>query len=110
MKSTLMAALVALSFGASAQAVTDAPPAKTEPPKKAAAKKAEPKKTEAKKTEVKKPAPPKKPPASKAPPAPTKTTVYKNDPNAPILRDKQGNVIPTDPNAYDVSSAVGPKK
>ena len=105
MKSILLAAFVALSFGASAQAVTDAPPTKTEPPKKAAAKKVEPKKTEAKK-----PAPAKKPAAPKKPPTPPKTTVYKNDPNAPILRDKQGNVIPTDPNAYDVSSAVGPKK
>jgi hypothetical protein len=99
LKLALAAVLASVSFGVFAQAVTDEPPNK-EVPKKAAPKKVEPKKTAA----------PKKPAAPAKPAAPTKTTVYKNDPRAPVLRDKQGNVIPIDPNAYDVSSAVGPKK
>lgn len=32
--------------------------------------------------------------------------VYRaGDPNVPTLRDKEGKVIPTSPDAYDVSSA-----
>ena len=80
-------------------------------------------KAPAKKPAPKKPAPPKKPaspkkpvakPASKkpAPPAaPPNVTVYKSSQNMPpTLRDKDGNLIPTNPDAYDVSSAVGKKK
>ena len=77
--------------------VKKAEPKKPEPPRKPAPKKAEPKKPE----------PPKKPAAAPAP--------VSNDPNVkiykagskdiPKLRDKDGNVIPTNPEAYDVSSA-----
>jgi hypothetical protein len=100
-KSILVAGLVALSLGAMAQT---APPvtddAATKPvAKKPLAKKAPPKKAPAKKQE-----------AAKKPAAAPTVTVYKNDPNAPIVRDKQGNIIPTNPEAYDVSSAVGKKK
>ena len=92
MKFLLVALLVALSPGALAQAVTD------EPVKKPVTKKVVPKKTP----------PAKKETAQKAV-APSKVTVYKNDPKAPVIRDKQGNVVPTNPEAYDVSSAVGKK-
>ena len=75
--------------------------AKKTEPKKAAPKKAEPKKTEAKKSE---------PPKKAEPPKKTNdpnVKVYKaNDPNAPKLRDKDGKVIPTSPDAYDISSAL----
>ena len=93
---------MAMSLGATAQ-TTQAVTGETI--KKPAAKKVETKK----KVEAKKPMP-KKIVASKKPPIPPKVTVYKNDPNAPILRDKDGNVIPTNPSAYDVSSAIGKKK
>lgn len=33
-------------------------------------------------------------------------TVYRDAKDAPVARDKQGNVIPTGPEAYDVSSAT----
>ena len=92
MKFLPVALLVALSPGALAQAVTD------EPVKKPVTKKVVPKKTP----------PAKKETAQKAV-APPKVTVYKNDPKAPVIRDKQGNVVPTNPEAYDVSSAVGKK-
>jgi len=75
-------------------------------PKKAAAKPAAP---------AKKPATaPAKPTTSPAKAAPKKepAKVYKGSystTHEPI-RDTQGNVIPTDPNAYDVSSAMGPAK
>ncbi|MEP7067758.1 MAG: hypothetical protein ABI789_00900 [Usitatibacter sp.] len=95
MKILLFALLVALSPGALAQAVTD------EPVKKPVTKKVVPKKTGA----AKKPAPKK----AEAPKKAAETRVYQNDPNAPKLYDKQGNVIPTNPNAYDVSSAIGKK-
>ena len=70
-----------------------------------------------KKAAAKKPAPrkpaPKKPAAKPAPPAPAakpNVTVLKSGQRSPItLRDKDGNVIPTSPDAYDVSSAVGKK-
>ena len=73
--------------------------------------KADPKKAEAKKAEPKKKTPPKKTEPKKAEPL-KKTNdpnvkVYKaNDPNAPQLRDKDGKVIPTSPDAYDISSAL----
>ena len=92
MKLLLVALLVALSPGALAQAVTD------EPVKKPVTKKVVPTKAPAAKKET----------AQKAV-VPLKVTVYKNDPKAPIIRDKQGNVVPTNPEAYDVSSAVGKK-
>lgn len=96
MKFLLVALLVALSPGVLAQAVTD------EPVKKPVTKKVVPKKS----------APPKKPAAPKKAEAPTSAPVgrvYTNDPRAPTLYDKQGSAIPTNPNAYDVSSAVGKK-
>jgi hypothetical protein len=37
-------------------------------------------------------------------------TVFRNGERPPILRDKDGNVIPTSPDAFDVSSATGKKK
>ena len=33
-------------------------------------------------------------------------TIYRDAKDAPVARDKQGNVIPTSPDAYDVSSAT----
>jgi len=104
--------MVAISLGATAQApqaVTD------DPAKKAVPKKAEPKKAEPKKAKPPKAAPKKvdAKPAPKRPLPPTlapEVRVYKNSADAPTLRDKSGNVIPTNPNDYDVSSAVGKKK
>lgn len=96
-----LAACLAVT-GAFAQAVPDEAKAATKP---AAAKKAP----------AKKPAPPaKKPVAAKAPAkkaapatsADPNVRIYKaGDPNAPKLHDKDGKVIPTSPDAYDVSSA-----
>ncbi len=93
------------------------------PPKDA---KAPPKDAKAPPKDAKAPpkAPPKGPP--KAPPkadpkkaAPAKdakkggteqvnpnVTIYRDAKDAPVARDKQGNVIPTSPDAYDVSSAT----
>ena len=103
MKSMLIAAFAALSLEATAQTVT-------ETTKDAPRKKAEAKKTVAKKRAAPaKPVAPRKPAVAKAPTAPRKGKVYTNDPKAPVLRDKEGNAIPTDPKAYDVSSAVGKK-
>ena len=83
--------------------------------KKAAEKKAAEKKAADKKAPPKKSATPAKTPTKK-PADPPKATanpnvkVYKaNDPNAPKVRDKDGNVIPTNPDAYDISSAVKKK-
>jgi len=68
----------------------------------------------AKKAPAKKAAPAKKPVAAKAPArkaAPAVTAnpnvrIYKaGDPNVPTLHDKDGKAIPTNPDAYDVSSA-----
>jgi hypothetical protein len=113
------------SFGSWAQATPlpdDAKkaPAKAEPAKKAdsakapvdakkpAAKKAAAKKSAAAKAPIK--AQPMKTPA-KAPAAAASpnVTVLKSGQRTPILRDKDGNVIPTSPDAYDVSSATGKK-
>ena len=94
--------------------------AKKSEPKKQDSAKADPKKAPPKATDPKKAAPkkaadaPKKPAdAPKKPAAPLVTTtdpnvrVYKaGDPNAPKVRDKDGNLIPTSPDAYDVSSAL----
>jgi hypothetical protein len=95
-----LAACLAVT-GSFAQAVPDDGKAATKP---AAAKKAP----------AKKAAPAKKPVAAKAPArkaAPAVTAnpnvrIYKaGDPNVPTLRDKDGKAIPTNPDAYDVSSA-----
>ncbi len=99
-------------------------PAKPAPPrvdaKKADAKKVDAKK-DAKKDEAKKPAakkPPAKPAAPKKP-DPARTAAPPKKPieiktmntNKPlVLRDKDGNVIPTSPDAYNVDSAMPPKK
>ena len=91
MKALVVALFMAASLGASAQTVTD------EPAKKPAAKKADVKKAPPRKKEVVKKATP-------------EVKVYRNSANPPILRDKDGNVIPTNPSAYDVSSAIGKKK
>ena len=93
-------AMVLFAFavcGASAQTTPDA----TAPieAKKPAAKKPVAKKPEAKKTTPAQPAP-----AA----APQATKVYTTGP--PTLRDKQGNVIPTNPEAYPVDSALPKKK
>jgi hypothetical protein len=113
LKIALTAILLSFSLCVAAQTVTDES-AQKPVPKKVEPKKAEAKKTEPKKVEPTKKAAPKKPDAPKKPAAPAKpsgpTTVYMNDPRAPILRDKDGNPIPTNPNAYDVSSAAGKKK
>ena len=98
MKILLTAAFMSLSLAAAAQTAPT-----EEPATKPATKKVEPKKTTPppKKVATKKATPPAKPAA------PTK--VYVNDPKAPTLLDKSGNPIPTNPNAYDVSSATGKK-
>ncbi len=105
------AAKPAAAAKAPADAKAAEAPKKAEPkkpaPKKPAPKKTEPKKTEPKKTETRKAEPPKK--AATPAPAPTdpNVKVFKaGSKDAPILRDKQGNVIPTNPDAYDVSSAT----
>jgi hypothetical protein len=117
------------SFESCAQATSPPDEAKKAPAKAEPAKKADSTKTpvDAKKPATK-PAPkkpaPKKPGAIKAPvkQQPIKTpakapatsanpnvTVLKSGQRTPILRDKDGNVIPTSPDAYDVSSATGKK-
>ena len=104
--------LLALSLavtGALAQGPIEesATPPKAAPPKKAEpAKKAPPPK---KPQDAKKAEPAKKaaPPAKKSEPAKPRSGVYKaGDPNTPKLYDKDGKVIPTTPEAYDVSSAT----
>ena|SRR5689334_11530041 len=106
------AAALAAAQGAP-QTTTDS--AKASPATKAEPKKAEPKKTPTKKTEPKK-TEPKKADAKKPPQPPKKETVapgitrYSNPKDVPVMRDSQGNVIPTSPDAYDVSSATGGKK
>jgi outer membrane biosynthesis protein TonB len=95
------------------QTTTDS--AKAPPARKAEPRKAEPKKTPTKKTQPKK-TEPKKADAKKTSQPPKKETVapgitrYSNQKDAPVMRDSQGNVIPTSPDAYDVSSATGGKK
>jgi hypothetical protein len=113
------------SFESCAQATSPPDEAKKAPAKAEPAKKADSTKTAiaAKKPAAKKPAT-KKSGAIKAPvkPQPIKTpakapansanpnvTVLKSGQRTPTLRDKDGNVIPTSPDAYDVSSATGKK-
>jgi hypothetical protein len=103
--SRTLAAVVALAFcaGAFAQASPPAP----EPPKP-------PEKSTAP-AKPKKPAAPKKAPAKKAAPKkadaaksePKKAAVYTTGPGE--VRDKDGKVIPTSPDAYNVDSAMPPK-
>ena len=83
-----------------------------DPPKAAA--KADPGKDEKKKPAAKKPAPrpvAKKSDATKAAAAPKKPIEVKlmNTDKPLVLKDKEGNVIPTSPDAYNVDSAL-PKK
>ena len=110
----LLAALAAsLPLTAAAQA---AAPADTEKKAAAAKKDAAPKKdAPAKDAKAPPKAPPKMPPKKADPKKVDKgrtqqvnpnVTIYRDAKDAPVMRDKQGNVIPTDPNAYDVSSAV----
>jgi outer membrane biosynthesis protein TonB len=121
----LQAAILGLGLaagGALAQATSDtaAPKAAADAKKVEPAKKPEPvKKPEAAKKPgaPKKPEPAKKPEAAKKPePAKQSELPKSTDPNvryfragdkdAPKLRDKDGNVIPMSPDAYDVSSAL----
>ena len=104
MKLVLAAILIALPLCAAAQATTDTA-TKVPDAKKVEAKKPAPKK----KVVAKKPAPAKPAAAPTQAAAPAKGKVYVNDPKAPTLRDKDGNAIATNPNAYDVSSATGKK-
>ena len=121
----LMAALAAaMPLALAAQATGDVakipapstptPEKKVEPAKKAAPPKKEP--------VPKKEAAPKKSPPPRKEAAPKKDAAKAEPgtiqrvrvepgkaPQLPQLRDKDGNVIPTDPNAYDVSSATGKK-
>ena len=76
-----------------------------------------PKKADAKKaaSSTKKKSPRKKNEPTKAAPAKPEhvapgVTRYSNARDVPVLRDSYGNVIPTSPDAYDVSSATGGKK
>jgi histone H1/5 len=121
---TLGALVACLSLAVSAQTPPPEPP-KPAPPKvdakKADAKKTDAKKVVAKKDEAKKPAakkPPAKPAVAKKP-APAKTAAPPQKPveirtmntDKPlVLRDKDGNIIPTSPDAYNVDSALPPKK
>jgi hypothetical protein len=116
--------LVVASFDSCAQAApapdeAAKPPAKAQPAKKAAPPKADvapkapvaPKKPPAKKSGAIKA--PVKPEPIKAPAAPANPniTVLRSGQRSPVtLRDKEGNIIPTSPDAYDVSSATGKKK
>ena len=75
--------------------------------KKAAAKKPAPKKAEPRKAEPKK-TPPKNTPPKKTEPDAKKPTVVHST-KTMELRDEKGNVIPTNPEAYDVSSALPAK-
>ena len=114
MRIPLLAFVMCVSFAVSAQ--TPPPePAKPAPPK-ADAKKDIAKKDEAKKSAAKKPPPKpaaaKKPEPAKKPTPPKKPIEIKtlNTDKPLVLRDKDGNVIPTSPDAYNVDSALPPKK
>lgn len=77
--------------------------------KKSEPKKPDPKKADAKKSDTKKAAAPATPAAPRAATElPPGTKIYTTGP--PILRDKDGNVIPTSPDAYNVDSALPKKK
>ena len=111
MRIHILALLASVSLAVSAQ-MAPADPPKPAPPK-VDAKKVEAKKDEAKKPAVaKKPEAPKKPEPAKAPAPPKKPIEIKtmNTDKPLVLRDKDGNVIPTSPDAYNVDSALPPKK
>jgi hypothetical protein len=120
MRIHILALLASVSLAVSAQ-MAPADPPKPAPPK-VDAKKVEAKKDEAKKPAAKKPPPkpavakkpeaPKKPEPAKAPAPPKKPIEIKtmNTDKPLVLRDKDGNVIPTSPDAYNVDSALPPKK
>ena len=81
-----------------------------EEPKKAYVPHKTPMKDTAKKDSTKKPAGPKKPEAPKKPAEPKKPEAPKKPSNVPpVIYDKQGNAIPTSPDAYDISSATKKK-
>jgi hypothetical protein len=114
MRIPLLAFVMCVSLTVSAQTP---PPEPTKPaPPKVDAKKDIAKKDEAKKPAAKKPPP--KPAAAKKPepakaPAPAKKPIEIKTMNTDkplVLRDKDGNVIPTSPDAYNVDSALPPKK
>jgi len=94
----------------SAKADAAKAPPKAADPKKAPAKAADPKKAPPKKaadTPKKTAEPSKKAPAPLATTTDPNVKVYKaGDPNAPKVRDKDGKEIPTNADAYDISSAL----
>ena len=119
----IVAALASLALTAAAQGTTTADPKKT--PKAEATK--DQTRMEAPKADATKAAPKKVP--AKAPPkkAPAKAPAKKVDGKvqttagggtmqkyeagkAPDLKDSKGNVTPSSPDAYDISSATGKKK
>jgi hypothetical protein len=102
-----LAASVPLALVAQAPDDTTKGPAPTaQPAKKAPA----PKKDVAPKKAAspKKDAPPKKD-ATRSPQSSSGTMQLMKPSELPAIRDKDGKVIPNDPNAYDVSSATGKK-
>ncbi len=98
-----LALAAALSLGAAAQAVPEADKAAAKKP----GPKAAPAKAPAKKKPAAKSAKPARRPGKEVAPGVTR---YDNAKDAPVIRDAHGNVIPTSPEAYDVSSATGKKK
>jgi hypothetical protein len=110
--STLVSALIAFT---PATLLAQATPSPASPDaKKEAPKAAPPKDAKATPPKDAKATPPKADP-KKAPPKKMKVTTMKDgkvtttETTAPApLRDKNGNLIPTDPDAYDVSSATTP--
>jgi hypothetical protein len=114
----LMVPFAAVSFDSRAQAPqapdeVKNPPAKSQSTNKAAV---APKKTPAKKPTAAKaaakpdPAPPKTPATTPGISPNPDFTVYKAGQSPPNLQGKDGKVIPSNPDAYDVSSASGKKK
>ena len=99
------------SLGVAAQPAAAPEPAKAPPKPGEPAKPQKPaaaKKAEAKKTDAKKDTPRKKPDAKQPEAKPRQEPkVYTTGPKE--IRDKDGNVIPTSPDAYNVDSALPPK-
>jgi hypothetical protein len=117
----LMVAFAAVSFDSRAQATqapdeVKNPPAKSQPANKAEPPKAgAPKKVGAKSTAAKTAAKPEvatpKTPVTTSGISPNPDfTVYKAGQSPPNLQGKDGKVIPSNPDAYDVSSGTGKKK
>jgi hypothetical protein len=118
-----MVPFAVVSFDSCAQATAAPdevknPPAKAQPAKKAESAKSEatPRKPAAKKPTAAKtaakpqPAPPKTPAMTPGISPNPDFTVYKAGQSPPNLQGKDGKVIPSNPDAYDVSSATGKKK